>query len=320
MTSVGGNKGSREQERGVCSRRRRVVADDDRMTDVYAAVSDKLTDPWNSGGAYRFDRALLRRLIKVQVRSGSALTSETGGLAIAVDVWLATELRRAGVNPDAVWPRAELPRSVSQSLTRAISKFRFSRDASERAIQEAAIRQLLRQAGSSRSNVLGGYFAKEIDVVVAAEDRGLELAVSTKTMTRSFGKNLGNRFEEAAGDLANIRRRYPLATFGYAYLVTANVFSEPASWERMKDMLRKLRSLSTSDEAASYDATCLIVADWNDRGKVTLDEGSVPEDLSPDRFFATMLRRLFSRSPVIEHGRARDLWQASNPAEANTQP
>ena len=79
---------------------------------------------------------------------------------------------------------------------------------------------MLDGAGSRGSKILGGYFVKEIDVAIAAEDRGLELGVSTKTMTGSFGKNLGNRFEEAAGDLANIRRRYPLATFGYAYLVT----------------------------------------------------------------------------------------------------
>ena len=85
----------------------------------------------------------------------------------------------------------------------------------------------------------------------------------------------------------DIRRRYPLATFGYGYLATANVFDEPASWERLKDMLRKLRSLSTSDEAASYDATCLVVVDWQS-GDVVLDDTSVPADLSPDRFFATM--------------------------------
>lgn len=291
------------------------VTADDRMSAVYAAVPAQLSNPWQKGGLYRYDRQLLTDLIAVQVAAGSAQVSATGGLAIAVDVWIATEFRRAGLDPDAVWPRAERPRSVSQALTRAASTFRYSRLAPERAIQEAAIAQLLDRAGSSRSNVLGGYFQKEIDVVVAAEDRGLELGVSTKSMTGSFGKNLGNRFEEAAGDLANIRRRYPLATFGYGYLATANVFDEPASWERLKDMLRKLRSLSTSDETASYDATCLVVVDW-ESGQVKLDDASVPDDLSPDRFFATMLRRLFSRSPVSEHASARALWAASEPADA----
>lgn len=288
---------------------------EDRMSAVYAAVPSQLTDPWATGGRYEFDRGLLTDLIAVQVKAGSAQVSATGGLALAVDIWVATELRRAGLEPDAVWPRSIQPRTVSQSLARAVAKFPFSATASTRLIQEQTIDRLLREAGSSRSNILGGYFQKEIDVVVAAYDRGLELGVSTKSMTGSFGKNLGNRFEEAAGDLANIRRRYPLATFGYAYLATRNVFEEPTSWDRMKDMLRKLRSLSTSDESASYDATCLIVVDW-ESGDVALDEDRVPEDLSPDRFFATMLRKLFSRSPVGEHKTARDLWQASRPEDA----
>lgn len=288
---------------------------DDRMSAVYAAVPQDLTSPWEPGGSYRCDRQLLTDLITIQVDAGSAQVSATGGLALAVDIWVATELRRAGLDADAVWPRATQPRAVSQSLTRAAARFPYSKTEATRLVQEQTIERLLSDAGSSRSTILGGYFQKEIDVVMAAHDRGLELGVSTKSMSGSFGKNLGNRFEEAAGDLANIRRRYPLATFGYVYLATANVFEEPSSWERMKDMLRKLRSLSTSDESASYDATCLVVVDW-DSGAVKLDEKSVPDDLSPDRFFDTMLRRLFARSPVIEHAEARRLWELSEPSAA----
>ncbi len=285
------------------------------MSAVYAAVPAQLTNPWEEGGQYRFDRQLLCDLIGVQVESGSALVSATGGLAIAVDVWVATELRRAGLEPDTVWPRADQPRVVPQALSRAAASFSYSRNSATREVQEATIARLMKDAGSSRSVILGGYFAKEIDVVVAADDRGLELGVSTKSMTGSFGKNLGNRFEEASGDLLNIRRRYPLATLGYVYLVTANVFEEPTSWERVKDMLRKLTSLSTSDEAASYDASCLVVVSW-ESGDVIMDEDAVPEDLSPDRFFAAMLRTLFSRSPVSEHTKAREFWAASNPSDA----
>jgi len=291
------------------------VSDDDRLSAVYAAVPDDLPSPWEQGGKFRYDRELLAELISVQVARGTAQKSATGGLAVAVDIWIATELRRAGIHPDAVWPRDEQPRSVAQSLTRAVDRFRYARDPHDREVQEAALNQILQLAGSSRSTILGGYFAKEIDVVVAAEDRGLELAVSTKSMTGSFGKNLGNRFEEAAGDLANIRRRYPLATFGYGYLVTAEILEERGSWDRLKDMLRKLRSLSTSDETASYDATCLVVVDWTGE-KLVVHDDVVPDDLSPDHFFESMLRRLFSRSPVIDHAVARSLWAASEPADA----
>ncbi len=283
------------------------------MSAVYAAVPSKLTNPWKKGGEYKFDRSLLRKLIGVQVAGGSAMNAPSGGLALAVDVWLATELRRAGISADAVWPREGRPRVVPQGLSKAADDFSFSSTETTRAVQERTISKLVDKAGSGQSNILGGYFRKEIDVVMADWDRGLELGISSKTMTGSAGKNVGNRFEEAAGDLANIRRRYPMAAFGYAYLVTRNVIEdEPAAWERIKDMLRKLTTLSTNDESASYDATCLLVADWPG-GKVGLDEASVPDDLSPDVFLERMLRRLFSRSPVSEHEEARELWANSSP-------
>src|SRR5690242_4328235 len=122
------------------------------MSNVYAAVPAQLDEPWESGGRYRFDRELLKTLIDVQVQSGSAMVSATGGLAIAVDVWIATEFRRAGLDPDSIWPRATQPRSVSQALTKAVSGFRFARTQSIREVQEATIERLLADAGSSRNN------------------------------------------------------------------------------------------------------------------------------------------------------------------------
>ncbi|MGH2988610.1 MAG: hypothetical protein ACRDMA_01940 [Solirubrobacterales bacterium] len=231
---------------------------------------------------------------------------------MAVDVWIATELRRAGISSDAVWPRPTQPRVLPQALAAAAARFSYARAADRRSIQEITIQKLMDLAGTSSTNILGGFFAKEIDVVIAEFDRGLELAVSSKTMTDSFGKNITNRFEEASGDLLNIRRRYPLATFGYVYLVTSNVFDEPAGWERIKDMLRKLQSLTPGDERGSYDSTTLIILDRSGR-KPKLMESKVPDDLSPDVFFERMLRQLFARSPVSDHQEARSLWEASAP-------
>jgi hypothetical protein len=282
------------------------------MSNVFQAVPGSLTTPWAKDGQYRFDRDLLLELIDVQIRGGSAGVPASGGLAVAVDVWIATELRRAGIASDAVWPRPTQPRVLPQALAKAASRFSYAKTENTRLVQEAAVQKLMDLAGASSTNILGGFFAKEIDVVIAEFDRGLELAVSSKTMTDSFGKNITNRFEEASGDLLNIRRRYPLATFGYVYLVTANVFEEPSGWERIKDMLRKLQSLTPGDERGSYDSTCLLVLDRSSR-KPKLVESEVPDDLSPDRFFERMLRQLFSRSPVSEHEAARQLWEATSP-------
>lgn len=223
-------------------------ASEDRMSAVYAAVPARLTSPWDDDGRYRFDRKLLEKLFAAQVAKGGTDVAATGSWAIAMDVWIATELRRAGIAPDSVWPRATAPRTLPQGLTRARSRMKLSRDPSTRETQLKVIDQMERAAGAAQTNVLGGYFAKEIDVVMADWDRGLELAVSTKAMTGSFGKNITNRFEEASGDLLNIRRRYPMAAFGYAYLVTSNVFGEPNGFERIKDMRRKLGTLTASGQ------------------------------------------------------------------------
>jgi hypothetical protein len=280
------------------------------MSEVYAAVPAELPVPWRQDDGFESDLALLEKLVAIPLSAPGGGAANTGALANAVDIWIATELRRAGIDPDAVWPRPMQPRVLSQALSSAVAKFKFAKDPATREIQQATIAQLERLAGRSQSNILGGFFAKEIDVVVAEYDRGLELAVSTKTMTGSFGKNITNRFEEASGDLLNIRRRYPLATFGYVYLVTANVFDEPHGWERIKDMCRKLTTLAPGDDRGSYDACCLLVLDNSGRSPKILTP-EIPEDLHPDQFFETMLTGLFSRSPVSEHPRARELWDAS---------
>jgi hypothetical protein len=202
---------------------------------------------------------------------------------------------------------------LPQGFSQARSRLKLSSDAATRDIQLQTVERLERAAGASQTNVLGGYFAKEIDVVIANWDRGVELAVSTKTMTGSFGKNITNRFEEASGDLLNIRRRYPMAAFGYAYLVTSNVFSEPNGFERIKDMLRKLGTLTASGQQP-YDSTCLVILDHTAK-KLRLVEDEVPPDLGPDHFFDALLRALFARSPVNEHSPARELWATAQPRD-----
>lgn len=287
----------------------------DRLTELYDAVGPLKPNPWMSGGTYRSDVSLLKRLVQVQVDNGKADNAQTGGVAAAVDVWVACELRRAGFHPDIVWPREQQPRILPQPLGRAVGKFKFARAKATADIQRQTIDKLVASAGNSRSTIIGGQFPKEVDVVIAGEDRGLEFAVSTKAMTDSFGKNISNRWEEASGDLLNIRRRFPLAAFGFAFIATDWVVDEANSFARMKDMLRKLSTVVDAAEGTAYDATCLILANW-DSGKAKMSPSFVPDDLSPDRFFTKLIPAVFARSPVGDHREARELWLASNPPNA----
>jgi hypothetical protein len=93
------------------------------MSAVFEAIPEDLTNPWVKGGRYEFDRDLLLGLIDVQITGGSAGVPATGGLAVAVDVWIASELRRAGIASDAVWPRPTRPRLLPQALAGAASRF-----------------------------------------------------------------------------------------------------------------------------------------------------------------------------------------------------
>lgn len=287
----------------------------DRLSDFYEAAQPRSESPWRGRGAFECDYRLLQQLIQVAADTGRADNAQTGGVALALDVWVACELRRAGLDPDSVWPRAETPRVLPPSLAREVRSLPLLKNAQKREVQERLLFRLVSSVGSGRATIVGGQFPKEVDVVIADSDRGLELAVSTKGMTDSYGNNITNRWEEASGDLLNIRRRFPLAAFGFLLLVTTPVLEEPGSWARLKDMMRKLTSVVPGAESSAYDAAAVVLADWPG-GTASLSMGEVPEDLSPSRFFERMLLALFARSPVVSHGDARDLWLASDPPNA----
>ncbi len=179
------------------------------------------------------------------------------------------------------------------------------------------VERIVNHAGSAGPNVFGEFFGKSVDVLVADWDRGVEVMVSTKGMTSSFGKNLTNRWEEFAGDLRNLRGRFPLAVLGIAYMSDAKVVDAPKTFARMVDMLRKLRMETAPSRA--YDATTLILGIPTDDG-VRLEMDQVPEDLHPGQFFEALLSRAFERLPVSERDQARKLYGGGELPTAEAQP
>lgn len=245
--------------------------------------------------AYRPDYALLERLLSIPVRAGEAV--ESGRFANGLDAWIAHELRRAGFGADEVWPRPTrpriLPRDVAALLDRLPAK--LAAEVRERVAAMPTV-------APSDARVLGRAYDKQVDVVIARWDRGPELLISTKTMVSGFGKNLGNRFEEAYGDAGNLRSRYPLAAVGYFFLQRATIrTAEPGAFERTKDMMRKLREL---DGGNGYTATGLALVAWDDADReagVRLDLDGVPDDIGPEQFFAKMIHRVVDVTPVVHH-------------------
>ncbi|WP_019971197.1 hypothetical protein [Mycobacterium sp. 141] len=305
----------------------RIVAD--------AAPGGEHTNPWVRSGdelVYRPDFRVLRRLLGVPLHLDAPST--TGVPALALDVWLAYELRRAGFDPDAVWPRPSEPRIMPSAIANLLEALPLK----ERQLIEHRLRRSMKGVAGSSASILGKHYMKQVDVVMSDWDTGPELLVSTKRMDSSFGKNAANRVEESYGDAKNLRLRHPMAALGFVYGLRSTILdTEPDKAEWLIDLLGKL---GTEDDA--YHAVALVMIDYDAAAPVEDDEvdsiekaepdalfeivdvetaavdealaalpdiairhDTVPPELQPSRFLATMVTRVVDTTPVTRHREAR---------------
>lgn len=303
---------------------------------LISEADDRKSAPWvegHRGAEFAPDYDTLSRLLGVPVLLGA--NSQSGVPALALDVWVASEFRRAGFDPDAVWPRQKHPRVLATEVSAFVSKLP--------ARERKKIRELIDAgksgSGSSSANLLGKNYVKQVDVVMSSWATGPELMVSTKRMDSSFGKNAANRVEESYGDAKNLRLRYPLAALGFVYALSAIALvtdKETTAW--LIDLLQKLGreddayhavalvlpDLSKSQEApgdevdaagplpageaperqepaqVEPDVPDVVAVPW-----VALVREEVPYGLDPGRFFTLMVNRVLDNTPVNFHREAR---------------
>lgn len=310
-----------------------------------AAPDGVPTNPWafDAKGQLHFepDYATLERLLGVPLHLKASTTS--GVPALALDVWLSYELRRAGFNADQVWPRPVHPRILPTSVANLIKSLpgTLQTQVADRISKLGSIRGVT----ASSANILGKNYLKQVDVIMTDWVTGPELLISTKRMDSSFGKNAPNRVEESYGDAKNLRLRHPLAALGFAFGLRSDILhKEPKTAEWIFDLLTKL-----GQEDDAYHATCLILMDYADQGgdgdtapeqpegihnaglepdpslqdvtpalpkataaeivarlpKVTVLTDKIPEILSPGRFLTMMVTRVLAATPVNMHEEAR---------------
>lgn len=220
--------------------------------------SDPWVNPWQPDGSYRSDFALLERLLGVAVGT----SQQSGVVAGAVDVRAAEELRRAGFDPDEVWPRRKpprvMPRDVRNFVDLALTR-RLREEVEGRFDKPGA-----RRALPAEAHVMGRAYSKQSDVVIASWAAGVEVLISTKTMLSSYQKNLRNRFEEGYGDAKNLRGRHPMASLGFLFIAGSDI--PGSSLDFAADMLHKLTT-----EPDVYDCACLLVIEGADASEE--DEG-----------------------------------------------
>jgi hypothetical protein len=282
------------------------------LTDSFADYDEVLrgadlsANPWDDG-EYVPDWDLLRHLLKIPIGAGKAESQQSGAAAKAFDSWIAHELRRAGFPEDAVWPRMREPRVLPadlRPLEKTIDELTTGLEEHEREngsrlgppAMRRAIKRLPKELpGSHSSSILGRFYAKQVDVVVSAWQHGPDVLISTKTMFSSFQKNKNNRYEEALGEAPNLRDRYPLAAMGFAFLVRNSIYREQGAFELLRDLLARLRR-----PHGPFDATMLIVAEWDD--DLELGELEQPAELlSAPRFFDDLLEAAMTNTPADVH-------------------
>jgi hypothetical protein len=295
-------------------------------------------NPWKADATYAPDFDTLKRLLGVPLYLEADTTS--GVPALALDVWVAYELRRAGLGPDWVWPREEAPRVVARDVI-DYTNAQYVKTKKE-------LWQRLRKGDSSfgstvgaSANLLGKNYMKQVDVIMTHWATGPEIMISTKRMDSSFGKNAANRVEESYGDAKNLRLRHPQAACGFVYGLRSTCFDEtPDKFRWLVDLLTKL-----GREEDAYHAVALLVPEYDNAiildatvedpaeeapvGEPTVTEVEpalplddveqmlsalpsvdlrhdlVPEEVSPARFFKVMLSKVLDHTPIDFHVPAR---------------
>jgi len=264
--------------------------------------------------------------------------TQSGVPALALDVWLSYELRRAGFDSDQTWPRPTHPRIVPAAVSKLLKEI----PKGESAPIQARIKRVDSISGVTTASaaILGKNYFKQVDVIITDWATGPELLISTKRMDSSYGKNAANRVEESYGDAKNLRLRHPMAALGFVFGLRSDIFdreSDIAEW--IFDLLVKL---GREDDA--YHATALVLMEYTNTTVVesgerpaeditgepgAVDDGEVPielddvdrtiggmpkvrvlldrtpEALMPGRFLAAMVDRVLENTPVTMHREAR---------------
>lgn len=303
------------------------------------------SNPWIIGPdrqlRFKPDYETLARLLGVPLYLKAG--TQSGVPALALDVWLSYELRRAGFELDQVWPRPTNPRILPAPVAALVESL-------PKALRDQVSGRLGRNTSipkvtSSSAAILGKNYLKQVDVIITDWATGPELLISTKRMDSSYGKNAPNRIEESYGDAKNLRLRHPLAALGFVFGLRSDILEkEPKTAEWLFDLLIKL-----GQEDDAYHATCLVLIDYANEltlpdermespdeilepgpernveavniatssisatidqiigrfPKVTILEDLTPAELAPARFLSAMVSRVLSATPVNMHEKAR---------------
>jgi len=307
-----------------------------------AAPNGDHANPWvkDAGGRRLFKPDYDTLCLLLGVPLFLKANTQSGVPALALDVWLSYELRRAGFGTNQTWPRPTHPRILPSSVANLLNELTAKEGDPVKAKLER--KSAIKGVTASSASILGKNYTKQVDVIITDWSTGPELLISTKRMDSSFGKNAPNRIEESYGDAKNLRLRHPLAALGFMFGLSSVILrEEPATAEWLFDLLIKL-----GQEDDAYHSTGLVLMEYGD-GTAVADDGeqpavealaepgveveedadpvadgdvdqtianlpkvrlrldATPEELMPSRFLAAMVDRVLGITPVTMHREAR---------------
>lgn len=233
------------------------------------------SNPWRQIGGQReyvADISTLERLLGVPLYLRATVRS--GVSALALDVWLAYELRRAGFEPDAVWPRATHPRILPVPISKLLAALPIPERA--KLLQRLTHKTAIPGVTSSSASILGKNYLKQVDVIMTDWATGPEILISTKRMDSSYGKNAANRIEESYGDAKNLRLRHPMAATGFLIALRSDIWAkERPIFDWLTDLVGKL-----GQEDDAYHATSLLLMEY-DGDFVPVEENDIEKTVDP---------------------------------------
>ena len=149
-----------------------------------AAPGGEHSNPWTFGadGQPRFepDYDTLERLLGVplHLRAGT----QSGVPALALDVWLSYEFRRAGFKSDQVWPRPTNPRILPAAVVALIAS--LPTDLRKQVMGRLEKNMSISGVTSASANVLGKNYLKQVDVLITDWATGRRARISAPGILR----------------------------------------------------------------------------------------------------------------------------------------
>lgn len=167
-------------------------------------------------------------------------------------------------------------------------------------LHPAAIRQGVQVIEEAK--LFGSHKPKDVDVAVIHPNNGPLMVVGVRSQMSSVGKNVLTYYQDIVGECISLQDRFPLATYGYAYLHPLappdGAVLDHRRFARMYEAISGRDGRNYREIQGVYDHFAYLVVDFAQSPPKLCDdvfEGQVDLDLSVttfvDRMIETFQRR-----------------------------